>query len=86
VKEDRARLLVLLADALPDEWETAVHQAVERADRVRGRLRVAAVAAAALTGAGCDLGADFTTLLVERREVVVALRGEADHGLLVRTV
>lgn len=100
VAQTRARLISLLADALPEEraslvdsvsladdpadWEPAVHDAIHRADLMRERRRVAEVAMSALAGAGCALGDDFATLLVDHNEAVIPLPHQPDHGVLVR--
>ena len=83
---DRDRLSAAVRDADdPEPLSEQVHQAVERADLARHRRSVADAAAAALVEAGCVLGEDFATLLVDTEEAVVRLGGEADdYGLLVR--
>lgn len=100
VAQVRVRLISLLADALPEErasltdavsradqptdFESAVHDAIHRADLLRERRRVAEIAMSALAGAGCALGDDFATLLVDHNEAVIPLPHQPDHGVLVR--
>jgi hypothetical protein len=88
VAADRARLLSLVSEALPEERErlrtliaTApdpggltdqVAQAIDRADKLRSRQAVAQATAEALREIGCEVGEAFVTLLAEEGETVAA--------------
>src|SRR6266571_2280618 len=98
----RASLLAHLEDALPEDRErlaaavskerepgrlrAAVNHALSRADKERERAAVARAAASALRDIGCEVGADFVTLLTDSGEAAVPLRGDwrAGYGVLVR--
>lgn len=83
--EDRQRLLDLISAAAdPADVEEQVHRSVHQADLAKERVRVATAAMAALAQAGCSVGPDFATMLIDGEQAVVELDGEPDYGVLVR--
>jgi hypothetical protein len=100
IDEQRARLLSLAVDALPEDRQRLldlisaaddpadladqVHRSVHQADLAKERVRIAAAAMSALAQAGCAVGPDFATLLIDGEQAVVELDGEPDYGVLVR--
>jgi len=63
-----------------------VSEAVDRADRIRSRDRVAQAAAEALRELGCEVGPEFGVLLADADAdaAIVAMRGFPGYGLRVK--